>query len=312
MPNPYGVPNSLLTRLSIARRNQASGFVAEFVAPVISIPKSAGEFFEWDQGTNFKLPDNEKGEGGVSREIVIDGSTTAYKSTLYGTRAGFTAQELTDFGDEGGLRRQKMNAVTDADMIAFEKRVGDIVTTAGSYASNNKTTLTGANQWSDSGSDPFGDIITAKEAVHSGNGVNANKMIQSFLGFNQLKKHPDILARLQAQNLATGLEDVSAAAIGTLFGLDYRVADAQYQSSDDGQSTFTSAYILGNFALVFHGTPTPAKEVITLAYSFTVKNFQMRTYFETAPQKTFVDNDHNVVTKLVAAGVGYLFTNPIA
>lgn len=313
MANTYGLANPLLTRLSIDRRNEAVGFVAEKVSP--SIPtgdKSFGEYHVFDQGNNFQNPANEKADGGVSREIFFASTPSNFKTQAYGSRAGYTAKELTDFGDESTLRIAKMNMVTDADMIAHELRVATVVTTAASYVSANKTTLTGTSQWSDlANSDPFDDVETAKQAVISGDAVRANSMIISQNTFSKLKLHPDILSRLQAQNLASGLEDVNIAKIGELFGLDLSVASAQYNSADQGQS-FVAAYAWGNFALIFHKTPSAGKQVISLAYTFSFQDFQMRTYFDTPSKKTYVDNDHDVVTKLVAASVGYLITNPIA
>lgn len=315
--NEYGRSDPLLTNMSIDRRNAAVGFIAEFGAPSVptgadeATKKSFGEYYIYDQGNNFQEPDNKKSDGGVSREIFFNASTGSFKTKPYGSRAGYTQKELNDFGVEHDLRKLKMNMVTDADMIAHERRVCTLLTTAGSYASANKTTLTGANQWSDASSDPFGNIITAKEAITSGDAVPANAMINSFLGHNQLIQHPDILSRLQAQNLASGLEDVTPAKVGELFGLDYKVAQAQYKTSKKGQ-TFTSSYAWGDFALVFHKTPTAAKESISLAYTFTYENFIFRTYFEDKNNKFWVDNAHDVVSLLIAASVGYLISDTIA
>lgn len=311
MANPHGTPDVLLTKLSLAKRNNSAGFIAEFGSPSIPVPKTSGTYYKWDDGTFFQNPNNEKAEQTVSRTIFSKATTDTFKTAGYGSREGYTQDELDDFGDAGALKRAKMNAVTDADMISHEKRVADLLTTAGSYASANKKTLT--NQWSDaSNGDPFGDVTTAKEAVMSGSGVEANAMIMSFLNFNQLKLHPDILSKVQAQNLGSGLADITPKVVGQLFGLDLRISWNQFESSNLGQATKTFAYTWGDFALIFHRTPTPAREIISLSYTFARHNFQMRTYFDTPSKTFFVDNDHKVVSKLIAADVGYLITDVIA
>ena len=312
MASKYGRANPLLTNLSLARRNAATGYIAEFVAPSIpSGPKSFGEYYVFDEDSFFQLPENQKADDGISREIFIGASLATFKCVPYGTRAGYTQKELDDFGTEMQLQRAKLNMVTDADMNAHEKRVGDLVTTAGSYAAANKTTLTGTNQWDDISSDPFQQIIDAKIAIKNNSGQEPNAMACSYSNFwTGLAKHPDIISRVQAQQKDSGFRAITPALVGSLFDVDLRVASSIYASSNPGQSTITKASIWGNFALIFHRTPTPAKEIINLAYTFAYKNFQLRSYFDEARQKTYVDNDHIVQTKLTAAGVGYLVTNP--
>ncbi len=315
MSSKYGRANPLLTRLSLARRNDADSYVAEHVAPSIKIgPTSHGEYYEFDEKNNMQLPENQKAAGGVSRELFMGAALLTFKTVGYGSRMGYTAKELADFGGaELALQRVKMNIVTDSDMNAHEKRVADLVTTAGSYASANKITLSGTDQWSDISSDPFGEIVSAKIAVNNDSSVEPNAMVCSYSNFwTGLATHPDILSRVQAQQKDSGLKSVTPALVGSLFDLDLRVARARYISSNPGQSTVTKASLWGNFALIFHKTPTPAKEIISLAYTFALQNFVMRTYFDEPSKKTYVDDDHDVQTKLIAAGVGYLITNPTA
>ena len=315
MSNKYGRANPLLTRLSLARRNARDGYVADFVAPPIPTGSvSHGEYYVFDEKSFFQLPENQKSDGGVSREIFLNASTATFKTVPYGSRAGYTAKELADFGGpELALQRVKLNMVTDADMNAHEKRVGDLVTNAASYATANKTTLSGTDQWDNIASDPFGQIVDAKIAIKNDSGMEANAMSVSYSNFwNGLAKHPDILSRVQAQQKDSGFRAITPALVGSLFDVDLRVASAIYVTSNPGQATVTKGSIWGNFALIFHRTPTPAKETISLAYTFAYRNFQIRTYFDEPSKKTYVDNDHDVQTKLIAPGVGYLITNPTA
>ena len=317
MSSKYGRANPLLTRLSLARRNARNGYIAEFVAPSLKVgPTSHGEYYEFNEKNFFQLPENHKSASGVSRELTMDAALLTFKTVGYGSRMGYTAKELADFGGpELALQRVKMGIVTDADMNSHEKRVGDLVTTAGSYASANKITLSGTDQWSDISSDPFGEIISAKIAIKNDSGQEPNSMVCSFSNFwTGLASHPDILSRVQAQLKDSGFSasGITPALVGSLFDVDLRVASARYVSSNPGQGTVTKSSIWGNFALIFHRTPTPGKEIINLAYTFSLQDFVMRSYFQEDNKKTYVDNDHDVQTKLIAASVGYLVTNPTA
>lgn len=315
MASKYGRANPLLTRLSLARRNAAVGYVAEFGSPTISIPAgepSHGEYYVFDEKSFFQSPDNEIADGAAAREIFLNASTQNYKCRSFGSKAGYTQKELDDFGGtEMALQRAKMNMITDADMIAHERRVASLLTTAGSYASANKTTLSGADQWDNAASDPFNNIVDAKLAIKQNSGQEPNAMIVSYSNFwKGLAKHPDIISRVQAQQKDSGFRAITPALVGSLFDVDLRVASSVYVSSNPGQSTVSKSFCWGNFALIFHRTPTPAKEIINLSYTFAYKNFEMRTYYDEDKDKFFVSNKHIVDSKLVAAGVGYLITSP--
>ncbi len=319
MSSKYGNTNPLLTRLSLDRRNAAEGYVANFVSPVLPTKLVSGEYWEFGAGNNFQNPKNEKADGGVSREIHLKAAILTFSCNQYGSRAGYTKRELESFanngGDEGALRRAKMNLVTDADQNAHEVRVNGIITTAGSYAAANKATLdsstAGKIQWSDfDSSDPFGNVMTAKDAILAGDAVRANSMVVSNAIHSKLVQHPDIQARI-SDNEGTGLSDITARKIGNLFDLDYRVAFAQYDTSDEGQTRATS-FTWGDFALIFHKAPSVGIEQVSLSYTFARQDFQMRTYVDVPSKKTYVDNDHDVVTKMVAASVGFLYSDVLA
>jgi len=318
MSSRYGNSDPLLTRLSLDRRNAADGYIQEFAAPTIMTGnKPNGEYWEFDEGNNFQQPNNEKAANGVSRQIHFNAAIKTFSTNAYGSRAAYDQKELDIFAQGGGsgadLRRLKMNMVTDADLLAHEVRVTTLVTTAASYAAANKRTLTGGAGllfWSDPASPLFADVNTGKDAVIKGDAAKANSMIVSHDIHSNIMIHPEVAARI-SDNESTGFSDITQAKIGNLFGLDYRVAEAQFNANAEGLA-FNPSYAWGNFALIFHRAPAPGKEQISLAYNFAYKDFRMRSYFDEPSQNTFVDNDHDVDTELVAPSVGYLITNAIA
>lgn len=315
MASKYGRSNPLLTNLSLARRNAKEGYIAEFVSPTIPTNgKSFGEYNVFDERSFFQLPDNEIADGNSAREVFLQASVQNYKCRDFGSKASYTQKEMDDFGgSELDLQTAKMNMVTDADMNAHEYRVGTLVTTAASYASANKTTLTGTDQWSDVSSDPFNQIVDAKVAIKTNAGVEPNAMVVSYQGFWQgLAKHPDIISRVQAMQKDSGFTQMTPQVVGGLLGVDLRVASAVYLSSNPGKSTTTHSFIWGDYALVFHRNQMAAINEINLSYTFSYKNFEMRTYYDEDKDRYYVSNKHTVDSKLVAAGVGYLISDTIA
>jgi hypothetical protein len=311
MANKTARANPLLTSLSLKRRTQAKDYVANFLAPVIMTGKqSFGEYYEFDDGAFAKNPDNRKAADVPSRTIDIGASLQPFKCVEYGSRAGYTKRELDDFGGpENALQKAKMQAVTDADMLAHEVRVATQFTTSGNFASGHSETLAGSDIWDNASSDPFEQIITAKQKIKLATGYEPNRMVVSYDGFwGALANHADIKSRVQAQQKDTGFRAITPQLVGSLFDVDLRVAGAVYNSANEGQ-TVSRSFCWGDHALVFYAEESPAKDSYSLAYTFTYEDFVMRTYFENSTKKTWVDNSHDVDVKICGNAAGYLISN---
>lgn len=114
-------------------------------------------------------------------------------------------------------------------ILAREKRVADLLMTAGSYATANKVTL--GTAWTTAAtSTPIADIQTGIRAC----AMPPNKMIMDKPTFDALARHPSIISTLR--NLSSkGL--ATAAEIAGYFGLEeLLVGEMKYNTANDGQT----------------------------------------------------------------------------
>lgn len=316
----YGTPNTMLTRLSLAIRNSMTGtfggYQAEMVSPSLPSPIK-GTYISWHSGDFQQNPVNLKGDADIGREIKISGTTGTYECLPYGSHATYTERELALFAQglsstsplASQLRRAKTLAVTEADMISHEVRVMTLVGTAGSYASANKATLT--NTWADKvNGTPIANVETAKLAVHASASRMPTDMLIGMQTWSNLKQHPEIVAQVNASNRSAGPGEISVDQVSNIFGLRIHVSGARYTT--DGTEALdgaTTGYVWSDKALIYHKSPAPSVFDYSLSYTFSYKDFQFRLYRDPETGVWKPINEHDVVSKLTAAGAGYLISN---
>lgn len=78
-----------------------------------------------------------------------------------------------------------------------ENAASSLATNAANYGADNKVTLAGSDQWSHTDSDPYGDIITARNQLRkSSGGKNPDLLIIGEDAFEGLSKHKSFLNQI--------------------------------------------------------------------------------------------------------------------
>jgi hypothetical protein len=217
-------------------------------------------------------------------------------------------------------RMIKLNRLTVAERAACV-----LACTAGSYAGANKVTLSGTDQWSNPNSDVIGLVEDMKKAVWVSCGSDANRMVISKNTFWMLQKHPQLMALKKIALNGAGSMDfrLTVAELSAIFGLDVRVADAQYETAR-AMATSSKAQCWGNFAWVGYVNPSPSRDVVEYSFGYNFwRNVEggngkvsMRL---TDPdehshagmtQTLYADEEYDQM--LLSATAGYLVTSPIA
>jgi hypothetical protein len=117
-------------------------------------------------------------------------------------------QELDEARAIGGdvVLRMEQKAVQLTQMpldLEFEKEVADSVFAAANYATGNKLTLSGNDQWKASGgsqgstSDPIGNIEDGIDAARDDMGRRPNTIVFGYDAWKAFKHHQDILDRIK-------------------------------------------------------------------------------------------------------------------
>lgn len=136
------------------------------------------------------------------------------------------------------LDRLGVKFITDRIKLNREKAFADTNFVTGVWGSS--TQLTSTDQWDDySGSDPLGDVETAKEAVLSASGAVVNKMVLGGAGWSKLKNHPDLIDRIKHTQVGNITRDLAAG----MFEIEkLLVGSSLYTASPEGTAEGSVAY----------------------------------------------------------------------
>lgn len=194
--------------------------------------------------------------------------------------------------------------------LRLEKAQADLATTAGNYASSNKTTLSGTSQWSDfSGtSNPVADVETAKEAIRAATGKRPNVMAIGAKVFAKLKQHPVVRDFIKY----TSREVATPEILAELFGVDKVVVGDSIYASDAG--VFSDVW--GKFAvLAFTETASvPDMGTPTYGYTYNLGGYPIveQPYFDRNAKSWFVPVTRAEAPVIAAATAGYLISAAVA
>lgn len=187
-----------LGKIDVALSNYAQKlrnveFVAESVAPRVPVGNQTDKYRIFGAESLKDPGDEVRAPTAAAIELVQTTSDDTYACVDH------ALSEYYPFENIGipGMPDPQQSAVehlTDRLMLKREIRMKDIVTNAANYAAANKTTLAGANQWSDPTSDPIGDVLTARKQVGL-IGKRANLMIIGPDSFESLKLNTKIKER---------------------------------------------------------------------------------------------------------------------
>lgn len=283
--------------------------IGDLVAPVTETNSKVAKYLVFDRRVMAQITD---------ALVAPDGNPNERKFNATWTEVGYKPYALadkipiTDLGENPAidLEEETVEHLTNDLLLGREKRIADLVMTAGSYAAANKVTL--GTAWTDGvSSTPITDIQTAKRAV----AMPANTMIMDELSYDALARHPDVIAYLRGNGGArNGL--ASSEELLSYFGLRILVGRAKYDQANPGQSAdYVNIWPQGK-VLIAHVDPAPRTKTATLARTFAYKpDAGNRIHVETWDELRkgthgvrWVKCSTNEVSALTAADTGYLIS----
>ncbi len=258
-----------LTGLSVEYANRPDGWIATKLMPILPTGgKVTGRYRKFKKGNRFRNYD-----GALARlapatltkpEMDTDGT---FACVEYGYKDGVYDRDRSEFMSQGlSLEEKAVQVLTDNALLAREKRVADILTSA-SYLTN-YSALTGDDRWdqfSSDSSDPFDDIETARNSVHSTAGVDPNVIMIGRQVYNKLRNHPAIIDRVKyTMNVEQG--KMTPQILAAAFDVSQVViGNPLYVSTDEGQ-TETLSYVWGKNVIVAYVNPSASNESLSLGF----------------------------------------------
>ncbi len=188
-----------------------------------------------------------------------------------------------------------------------EKRITDLVLSTGNVSQN--TTLAGTSQWSDlSGSDPLGDMKTARITIFDSTGYRPNRIAMGYKVLESLKIHPDIKEIIKYTERAI----VTPALLAAVFEVDeVLVGSILRRTSKQGQTDVLTD-VWGKDVLVFYAESSPSRQRATFRDQLREEELRVFRYREDKRDVDVIRVMEKQDEKLIASSLGYLIKAAVA
>ncbi len=237
------------TAMAIAYRN--AKLVADKVLPRRKVGKQNFKWKVFAKGAFLTIPETLVGRTGKPNQITI-GYTEVDDSTFdHGLDNPIPRADIDNAAPGYSPTGVATIQLVDTMELRREKAVYDLVTDASQYGSNNKITLSGTDQLSDTTSDIIGIFQDAMDACV----MKANKVTMGNLVWKYVRKHPALVGAAYQNSGTKGL--ISRRALAEILELDedgVSVGEAWVNTAMPGQTPVLER-VWGNQILFHYDNP---------------------------------------------------------
>jgi len=209
--------------------------IGQRLAPIVPVGAEEYEYYRWDLTEGLRVPEQKVGRRSSPNEVTFNAEEVTGKCEDYGLDSPIPQKDIDNAPEGMDPVARATRGIADYILKGHEVRVSALATDTAQYDASNKLILSGTDQWSDqTNSNPVDDIETAIDAMP----MHPNVAAMGHEVWQQLKKHPDVLAAVEKKDeggRATKEE------FADLFELDeVLVGDSRIVSSTKGQPTTLS------------------------------------------------------------------------
>jgi len=320
--------NQYLSQLSIEYRPTNGRFIADELLPVVSVSKESDAYATWDKSQRARVDrtdgrDTLRADGARARQFKYGWTNDSYIAEEWAGDFYVTDRELAN-SDEGlDIVLAHSNGVYDAIIRDREIRVASTLMSTNTYASTNKTTLAGANQWNNAsfasqGTVKFSqiksDVMTGRRAIiQQTMGAIPNVVVLPDAVATVMENDFALMDALKHNGAIPNLvsDGMPLAHGNTFFGMRILRPSMVYDTSIEGE-TAALTDVWGKSVLMAVVGPA-AQRTITLALQFRVKPFGMQnSWRDEATTSNYYRVGMIQAEKVVASSAGYLINAAIA
>jgi hypothetical protein len=314
MPSP--VRNDIhidgpLSDIAIAYKQDS--FIADQVFPIVPVDKQSDKYFTWTKGFWMRNSVQERAPGDTYPEGRLGLSNDTYYCNLYHLGYGIPDEDAQN--QDAAVELE----ITGAEWLAQQFMLNREIKLAGDIFVINvwaNDVVGGTNfvKWSDyDNSNPVTDVNTGKETIQQSTGKRANTLVIGEEVKNTLAEHPNLLDKFKYTQ--TGILDAEqirqALKVDTLL-----VGEAVQESSMEGASSATRAYIWGQNALLLHVPDSPGLRVAAAGYTFTWRingaggrTVAISNVRQDDRDRDFLKGKHAFDNKVTGTDLGYYFSD---
>jgi len=284
-------------------------FVGEALFPIVPVAKEAGEFIKYGKEA-FRIYNAIRAIRGRSARIDFSASTAQYQTLEYSVEAALDDRETAEATPPLNPEMVHTKITMKAILRAREKRYATLATASANYATGNKDTLSGDDQWSNDNSNPILAIEDAKDVVGGKIGIEPNTLLLGRKVYKALKNHPKILERIQYSQRGV----ITVELLAEILDIPRIVAArSMYASGKPGSETFSD--IWGRYAVLAYvpAAQDAANGVPSYGYTFRRQGYPKTSRYRDEPHKSnIIETSDNTDEKMCSDIAGFLWTDAVA
>lgn len=307
---PLPTDDSRLTAIAVAYKN--SGMIATEVAPIVKVKTESFKYNVYGK-ESFSVPETQVSRRGEVGEVNFkvdekDGSTEDH-----GLKTKIPQKDIDAQVEGEDVVGNNTESLTEIITLRNEVQVAGIIQNAANYATDNKETLSGTDQWSDPTSDPVRAILAAKENSL----VDFNIASMGSVVWNYLRLHPKVIAYVYGALSTSG--SVTKAQFAEVFEFEQILIGKGWANTASlGQTPTMVKTWVNHFAMQHRNRLATTKANATFAYT---ASYQPKGVERTVASKVLDPMDFGIdggvqigigehkKALVTANDYGYLFTD---
>lgn len=305
--SPYPI-DPALTAIAIAYKN--AGYIADIVLPRIRVGKQNFKFLQYAAETQFTAPDSLVGRRSRPNQVELKADEVSDNTEDHALDGGVPRADIDNADARYDPLGDEVAFIMELLALRREMRAAAIVFASATYDVGLKTTLAGANQFSD----PSSDAITVVNKALDLPLMRPNQMVFGQSGWTTFRSRPDIVEAVLGTGAKKG--SVTKEAVAELFEVnEVIVGQARGNTAKKGQAASLSR-LWGNHLALTYKAPVPqAKGAVTFGGTFQWgeaeasqwedKNMGMRGGVACRAGES-------VKERVIASQAGYFFENAFA
>lgn len=221
-------------------------FIADQLIPRIPVAKQSDKYYTIPKGAFLRVPNTKRAPKTEANRVEFEVSSDSYFADNYAL-AGENAIEDIDNADNPIQLRQNTTRLVVSNLRRdHEVRVANLVTSISNVGSG--VQLSGADLWSNGGSDPIADVTTAQAFIRQRTGIMPNTMVIDQDTVQVVRRHPLLLDMYKY----TSGGQLSMDQLRDAFGIDRVLVGKGIKENalEGGTSSVTN--IWGNSVLICH------------------------------------------------------------
>lgn len=323
MAQPANVHVSVpLTNLSIAHlQDLARFFQARTIFPVVPSNHKSDLYYKISAAETSRDQMAKRAPGAEAATVGWSYTTEQFRADPHALRHDIPDQIRSDADPAIRLDSDATMILTEQAMIREEKNWTDTYMVTGVWSS--ETTLSGADQWDETTSNPIADLLSLMTQVHLKSRRRPNTLAIPQDVWDVLKDNEDFLDRVKYGQSPEGVATVKGSDLAAILELDRvvvmgGVVNTAEEVAPENPQPDTPEFMGTKNVWLGYVAPSPGLMTPSAGYTFTWRNFlgdasglQIKQYRDEKTECDIVEAASAWDQKLVSADCGALIIDAI-